>query len=148
MKAVPSAVADELFRTLRDFLGDRVSTAPAIRDHHSRGESYHAPALPDLVAFPRTTEEISAIVGAAAARRVPIVPFGAGTSLEGQVLALEGGLSIDLTQMNQVLRVSVDDLDATVQAGVTNLFNNYNLQVYGSPGYGRLGYFGLLFDIK
>ena len=78
MKAVPSAVTDELLRTLRDFLGDRVSTAPAIRDHHSHGESYHAPALPDLVAFPRTTEEISAIVRAAAARRVPIVPFGAG----------------------------------------------------------------------
>ena len=127
MKAVPSAVTDELFRTLRDFLGDRVSTAPAIRDHHSHGESYHTPALPDLVAFPRSTEEISAIVRAAAARRVPIVPFGAGTSLEGQVLALEGGLSIDLTQMNQVLRVSVDDLDATVQAGVTHRQLNRHL---------------------
>ncbi len=127
MKAVPSAVTDELLRTLRDLLGDRVSTAPAIRDHHSHGESYHAPALPDLVAFPRTTEEISAIVRAAAARRVPIVPFGAGTSLEGQVLALEGGLSIDLTQMNQVLRVSVDDLDATVQAGVTHRQLNRHL---------------------
>jgi D-lactate dehydrogenase (cytochrome) len=127
MKAVPSAVADELLRTLQDLLGDRVSNAQAIRDHHSHGESYHAPALPDLVAFPRTTEEISAIVRAAATRRVPIVPFGAGTSLEGQVLALEGGLSIDLTQMNQVLRVSVDDLDATVQAGVTHRQLNRHL---------------------
>ena len=127
MNAVPSAVAGELLRTLRDLLGDRVTAAPAVREHHSRGESYHTPAAPDLVAYPRTTEEISAIVRAAAAHDVPIVAFGAGTSLEGQVLALKGGVCIDLTQMNQVLRVSVEDLDATVQAGVTHRQLNKHL---------------------
>ena len=127
MHAASSAVTGDLLLALRDLLGERVTSAPAVRDHHSHGESYHAPAPPDLVAYPRTTEEISAIVRAAAERDVPIVAFGAGTSLEGQVLALRGGISVDLTQMNQVLRVSVDDLDATVQAGVTHRQLNKHL---------------------
>jgi D-lactate dehydrogenase (cytochrome) len=127
MSAVPSAVAGELLRTLRELLGDRVTASPAVREHHSRGESYHTPSQPDLVAYPTSTGEISAIVRAAAAHAVPIVAFGAGTSLEGQVLALEGGISVDLTQMNQVLRVSVEDLDATVQAGVTHRQLNKHL---------------------
>ncbi len=127
MNAVPSAVAGELLCTLRDLLGDRVTAAQAVRDHHSCGESYHTPAPPDLVAYPRNTEEISAIVRAAAAHAVPMVAFGAGTSLEGQVLALKGGVCVDLTQMNQVLRVSVEDLDATVQAGVTHRQLNKHL---------------------
>ncbi len=112
---------------LRDLLGDRVSAAVAVRDHHSHGESYHAPAAPDLVTYPRTTDEISAIARACAERRVPMVPFGAGTSLEGQVLSLEGGVCIDLSQMNKVLRVSVEDLDATVEAGVTHRQLNRHL---------------------
>jgi D-lactate dehydrogenase (cytochrome) len=115
----PPAI-DELLQLLRGLLGDRVSAAAVVRDHHSRGESYHTPAAPDLVTFPRTTEEVSAIARACHERDVPIVPFGAGTSLEGQVLALRGGVCIDMSQMNGVLRVSVDDLDATVQAGVTH----------------------------
>jgi D-lactate dehydrogenase (cytochrome) len=117
---VHTSVADELLVALRGLLGDRVTASAVVRDHHSRGESYHVPAAPDLVTFPHTTEEISAIVRACAERDVPIVPFGAGTSLEGQVLALKGGVSIDLTRMNRILRVSVDDLDATVEAGVTH----------------------------
>ena len=127
MNAVPPAVTGDLLLALRDLLGDRVTAAAAVRDHHSHGESYHTPAAPDLVAYPRTTEEISAIVRAAAERDVPIVAFGAGTSLEGQVLALRGGITVDLSQMNQVLRVSVDDLDATVQAGVTHRQLNKHL---------------------
>lgn len=115
-----TSAPDELLTTLRTILGDRVTAATAVRDHHSRGESYHAAAPPDLVVFPHTTEEVSAIVRACAERDTAIVPFGAGTSLEGQVLALKGGVCIDLSQMNKVLRVSVDDLDATVQAGVTH----------------------------
>jgi D-lactate dehydrogenase (cytochrome) len=127
MTPTASAATGELLRILRDLLGDRVTAAQAVRDHHSRGESYHTPAAPDIVAYPRTTGEISAIVRSAAERDVPIVAFGAGTSLEGQVLALRGGVSVDLTQMNQVLRVSVDDLDATVQAGVTHRQLNKHL---------------------
>jgi D-lactate dehydrogenase (cytochrome) len=127
MNGVPSAVTGDLLLTLKDLLGERVSAASAVRDHHSHGESYHSPAAPDLVAYPRTTDEISAIVRASAERGVPIVAFGAGTSLEGQVLALDGGICVDLSQMNQVLRVSVDDLDATVQAGVTHRQLNKHL---------------------
>jgi D-lactate dehydrogenase (cytochrome) len=117
---VQTDLADDLLAALRGVLGDRVTAAAAIRDHHSHGESYHTPAAPDLVTFPRTTDEISAIVRACAERDVAIVPFGAGTSLEGQVLALRGGVSVDLSQMNKILRVSVEDMDATVQAGVTH----------------------------
>jgi D-lactate dehydrogenase (cytochrome) len=117
---VSSPATDDLLSSLRGLLGDRVSSAAAVRDHHSRGESYHAAAPPDLVVFPVSTDEVSAIVRECARRDVAVIPFGAGTSLEGQVLALRGGVSVDLTRMNQVLRVSVDDLDATVQAGVTH----------------------------
>jgi D-lactate dehydrogenase (cytochrome) len=113
-------VTEDLLVELRAIVGDRVTASATIRDHHSHGESYHTPAPPDLVTFPHTTEEISAIVRACFDRDVPIVPFGAGTSLEGQVLALRGGVSVDLSQMNRILRVSVDDMDATVQAGVTH----------------------------
>ena len=127
MTAVASAVTSDLLRVLKDLLGDRATAAAAVREHHSRGESYHTPAAPDLVVYPRSTDEISAIVRAAAERGVPIVAFGAGTSLEGQVLALDGGVCVDLSQMNQVLRVSVDDLDATVQAGVTHRQLNKHL---------------------
>jgi len=133
------AATDELLTSLKALLGDRVTAAAVVRDHHSRGESYHTPAPPDLVSFPETTDEISAIVRACADRNVPIVPFGAGTSLEGQVLALEGGVSVDLTRMNRVLRVSVEDLDATVQAGVThrqlaNHLKNTGLMFSVDPG--------------
>jgi D-lactate dehydrogenase (cytochrome) len=117
---VSPAQTDDLLSALRGVLGDRVTAAASVREHHSHGESYHTPAVPDLVAFPVTTDEVSTIVRACAERDVPIVPFGAGTSLEGQVLALRGGVSIDLSRMNAVLRVSVEDLDATVQAGVTH----------------------------
>ena len=123
----PPVVNEELLAVLRSQLGDRVSTAAAVRDHHSRGESYHQAPPPDLVVYPRTTDEISAVVRACAERRVPMIPFGAGTSLEGQVLALQGGVCIDLSQMNQILRVSVEDLDATVQAGVTHRQLNKHL---------------------
>ena len=104
---------------LRRLLGERASDAAAVREHHSHGESYHAPAAPDIVCFPRSTEEVAAIAGVSARFRMPIVPFGAGTSLEGHILAIQGGVSIDLSQMNQVLAVHEEDLDAVVQAGVT-----------------------------
>ncbi len=110
---------DTLFSELSALLGDRVSHATAVREHHSRGESYHPPGLPDIVVFPTSTEEVQAIARACTAHRCPMVPFGAATSLEGHVNAIHGGVSIDLTRMNRILRVSPDDLDATVEAGVT-----------------------------
>jgi len=116
-----SASLSSALGALKDLLGARATDAAAIRDHHSRGESYHRPAPPDIVCFPKTTGEVAAIVKVAAAERLPIVPFGAGTSLEGHVNAIHGGITIDLREMNRIVRVSVDDLDATVEAGVTRL---------------------------
>ena len=106
---------------LKQLLGTRATEADVVRDHHSRGESYHPPALPDVVCFPMTTDEVMGIVGISAEYRMPVVPYGAGTSLEGHVHALRGGISVDLREMNRVLRISAEDLDATVEAGVTRL---------------------------
>ena len=77
-------------------LGSRCSDNDTVREHHSHGESYHPPAAPDVVCFPSTTEEVAAIAAISARHGLPIVPFGAGTSLEGHVQALSGGITIDL----------------------------------------------------
>jgi D-lactate dehydrogenase (cytochrome) len=104
---------------LRALLGQRVSRSEIVREHHSHGESWHPPALPDVVCFPNSTSEVSDIMGVSSRYRLPVIPFGAGTSIEGQVNAIHGGISIDLSGMNQILRISAEDLDATVQAGIT-----------------------------
>jgi D-lactate dehydrogenase (cytochrome) len=124
---------------LQIFLGDRVSAAKIVREHHSHGESTHPRGMPDLVCFPQDTDEVSRILKIGARYGLPIVPFGAGTSLEGHVHALRGGISIDMTQMNRILRVSVDDMDATVEAGVTRkqlqkALENTGLTFFIDPG--------------
>src|SRR3990170_499533 len=101
--------------------GARCSDSDAVRDHHSHGESYHPPAAPDVVCFPATTAEVVEIVGISARYQLPVIPFGAGTSLEGHVQALSGGITIDLREMNRVLRIGTEDLDVSVEAGVTRL---------------------------
>lgn len=108
-----------LIEELRAIPGANLSTAGAVRDHHSRGESHHPAVQPDAVVFPESTEAVQAVVRACASRRCPVVAFGAGSSLEGHVNPIHGGVSIDMSKMNRVLRVSADDLDATVQAGLT-----------------------------
>jgi D-lactate dehydrogenase (cytochrome) len=110
---------DTLIDELRTIEGANLSTAAAVREHHSRGESHHAGALPLAVLFPESNEAVQAIVRTCAAHRCPIVPFGAGSSLEGHINPIHGGVSVDMSRMNRVLRVSADDLDATVEAGVT-----------------------------
>src|SRR5678816_1361980 len=104
---------------LRALLGERVSVSAAVREHHGKDESYFPYALPDAVVFVRTTEEVRDVVNICRRHRVPMIPFGVGTSLEGHILAVQGGVSVDLSQMNQVLAVHEADLDAVVQAGVT-----------------------------
>ncbi len=104
---------------LRALLGDRVSTSAAVREHHGKDESYFPYALPDVVVFARSTEEVRDIVSICRSHRVPMIPYGVGTSLEGHILAIHGGVCIDLSQMNQVLAIHDQDLDAVVQAGVT-----------------------------
>jgi D-lactate dehydrogenase (cytochrome) len=118
-------------RELKQRLGARASDAAVVRDHHSHGESYHTPAAPDFVCFPQTTDEVAAILKISAQYGLPIVPFGAGSSLEGHVNAIHGGITIDLRDMNRVVRVSVEDLDATVEAGVTRLQLNKALRNTG-----------------
>ena len=118
--AVPVHALDWLTADLVAALGhEQVSTSEAVRGQHAAGESYHRGEPPDVVVFPRSTEEVVAVVDACRAHSVPIVPFGAGTSLEGQVVALRGGVCLDTTRLDRILRLSVEDLDVTVEAGVT-----------------------------
>ncbi len=110
---------DKMQAELQALLGERVSTSQAVRDHHGKDESWHHPEAPDIVVFPHTTEEVAAVVKLCAENQVPVIPFGAGTSLEGHVIAERGGVCIDLMQMDQVLEVNAEDLDCRVQPGVT-----------------------------
>lgn len=121
MEIANQSEIEQALAELRVLLGDRVTAAEASRRHHSHGESSHPPALPDLVCFPQSTAEVSEIMKASARHGLAVVPFGAGTSLEGHVHALRGGISVDMRQMNRVLGVSVGDLDATVEAGISRL---------------------------
>jgi D-lactate dehydrogenase (cytochrome) len=116
---------------LKALLGERVSTSAAVREHHGKDESYFPYALPDAVVFVRSTEEVRDVVNICRQHRVPMIPFGVGTSLEGHILAINGGVTIDLSQMNQVLAVHEEDLDAVVQAGVTRKQLNEHIKHTG-----------------
>ncbi len=129
----------EAFVALTTQLGDRATTGHTQREHHASGESHHPPALPDIVCFPRSTAEVSEIMKISAQYHLPVIPFGAGTSVEGQVNAIHGGISIDLREMNKILRTSVEDLDVTVEAGVTRLqlcrsLKNTGVTFFVDPG--------------
>ena len=106
--------------SVRWLLKDRLSTDLSMRERHGKDTSYLAANPPDAVAFPQSTEEVSAIIRICAQHKTPIIPFGAGTAVEGHILALHGGICIDLSGMNRILRVSKGDLDATIEAGVTH----------------------------
>lgn len=108
----------DAIRDLKSLLGERVTTAEVIREHHSHGESYHPAALPDAVCFPKSTHEVSEVMKISARHQVPVIPFGAGTSMEAQVNAIHGGITIDMREMNKVVRISAEDLQATVEAGM------------------------------
>lgn len=104
---------------LAALLGDRLSTRASDRDHHAGHETHHLPQLPDAVVWPLTTEEVAEIVRICTAAQVPLIAHGLGSSLEAHVAAVRGGVSVDLMRMNRVVRVSPDDLDCTVEAGIT-----------------------------
>ncbi len=122
---------DGLLAHLRRLLGDRLATGDAVREHHSRGESHHHGVLPEAVVFPASTAEVQAIVTACAAANCPMTAFGAGSSLEGHVIPLQGGVTIDLSRMNRIIRLSVEDLDVTVEAVVTRKQLDKHLQATG-----------------
>ena len=113
--------SEVVIEELRSRYGARVSTNESVLDQHGRDESYHAPAPPDAVFYAESTDEVADAVRTCAAAKVPVIPFGAGTSLEGHVAALHGGISIDLTGMNKVLEINGLDLDCRVEAGLTRL---------------------------
>ncbi len=127
----PRELDISLLDELRALLGDRVTTSRAIREHRGKDESYYPYALPDAVTFPHSTEEVRDIVNICRRYRTPMIPFGAGTSLEGHVLATSGGVTIDLSQMNKVLKINAEDLDAVVQAGVTRKQLNEEIRHMG-----------------
>ncbi|HJN24687.1 MAG TPA: FAD-binding protein, partial [Rhodospirillales bacterium] len=90
-----------------------------MREQHGQDLSCHPALPPDAVVFARSTDEVSEIVKLCARHNIAVIPYGAGTSLEGHLSALNGGVSIDLSQMDEIVAVNLDDLDVTVQAGVT-----------------------------
>ncbi|MFM7669094.1 MAG: FAD-binding oxidoreductase [Betaproteobacteria bacterium] len=114
-RELPSA----LLSALQSRFGDRVSTSQAMREHHGRDESSYDPMLPDAVVFAQTIDDVAAAVQLCNQHRFPVIAYGTGTSLEGHILAVQGGLSIDLSQMNQVVALNAEDLTVTVQPGVT-----------------------------
>lgn len=116
---------------IRQVIGERLSTAEAVRDQHGRDEFWHHAAVPDAVAFAKTTEEVSDIVKICADTRTPIIPFGTGTSVEGHVQAVHGGITVDVSQMNKVLEVNAEDFDCRVQAGVTRKQLNSHIRDTG-----------------
>jgi D-lactate dehydrogenase (cytochrome) len=129
--SLTSAVPNSAIASLRQLLGDRFSTAAPVREQHGKDASYHPCQPPDAVAFAQSTGEVSEIVKICAQHKLPIIPFGSGTGLEGHVAALRGGVCIDISRMNGILRVSTGDLDATVEAGVTRGQLNEHLRDTG-----------------
>ncbi len=112
-------IPNSLATALGVLLDDRMTTSAAVLEQHGKGEGPFSAIPPDIVCFPESNEEVSAIVKLCAEHKVPVIPFGTGTSLEGHVLALKGGVSVDVSRMNDVLEVNAADLDCRVQAGVT-----------------------------
>src|SRR5690349_8411025 len=117
-------------RLVRDY-GERAVTSRAVREQHSHGEGLADAGMPDIVVFPKTNDEVASIVRVCNAARIPVIAFGVGTSLEGHVAALYGGVCVDLSQMDRVLEVNDADLDCRVQAGVTREALNAELKGTG-----------------
>ncbi|WP_342641583.1 FAD-binding oxidoreductase [Rhodoligotrophos ferricapiens] len=125
------SASTEAIARLQALLGDRLSTAEAVRDQHGRDQTWNAAGLPDAVAFVETTEEVQAIVQVCAETRTPVIAYGTGTSLEGHITAPFGGISVDFSRMDRVLQVNVQDLDCRVQPGLTRKALNEHLRDTG-----------------
>ena len=127
----PVSLSDEFLEELRTVVEQRLSTADAVCFQHGKDESWHASVPPDAVVFAHSTDEVSEIVKICARHKIPVIPYGTGTSLEGHVGALHGGVCIDLTEMNEILTVNAEDLDVTVQPGVRRKQLNEHLRDTG-----------------
>ena len=126
-----SPAAKTVIDRLAGRFGDRLALGAAIREQHANTRSHVVNQPPDAVVFPRDTEEVVSIVGLCAEHRVPMIPYGTGTSFEGHVNAPRGGISIDMSLMNAVLKVHADDLDCVIQPGVTRKALNAHLRDHG-----------------
>ena len=126
-RPLPPAMLD----ALRAAFGERVSTADAVRAHHGRDESPFDPQLPDAVVFARSTDDVREVVSLCSLYSVPLIPYGAGSSLEGHLLAVRGGVSLDLSEMNRVLSINAEDLTVTVEPGITRKALNEALRDTG-----------------
>ena len=122
---------NESIQVLHEQFGERATQNKDVLERHGRDESFHASAPPDLVVFPGTNDEVASIVKQCADSDTPVIPFGVGTSLEGHVAALHGGVCVDLSMMNEVLEINPGDLDVRVQAGVTRKQLNVELARHG-----------------
>ena len=116
---------------LKEKFKERFSTSTSTRSNYSRGEDTYDPVLSSAVVFPETNEEVSSILKLCNDKKVPVVPFGTGTSLEGNVVGNEKGITISLEKMNKILSVNVEDFDCRVQANVTREQLNEHLREEG-----------------
>ncbi|MGE0212079.1 MAG: FAD-binding oxidoreductase [Parvibaculaceae bacterium] len=125
-RRVPEALAE-----LQALLGDRLSTAKAVREQHGKDLTWNPGAAPDAVAYVHNAAEVQGIVRICARHGLPVIPYGTGTSLEGHITAPQGGVTVDFSQMNRILEVNVDDLDCRVEPGVTRKQLNAHLRDMG-----------------
>jgi D-lactate dehydrogenase (cytochrome) len=122
---------DPILPALTTLLGDRLTTNTGLREHHSHGQDTQPPVMPDAVAFVESSEEAGKILALCNAHKIPVIPYGAGSSLEGHVTPVRGGLSLDLSRMTKVLEINQADMDCRVQAGVTHRTLNTHLRDQG-----------------
>lgn len=121
----------QTIRTLQDMLGEHLQMTEEVLAQHSRDISWHTPSLPEAVCFPASTEEVAEILKVCNRNRTPVVPFGAGTSLEGHIIPYQGGITIDLSRMNKIRAIYPTDRDCVVEAGVRKLQLNQQLETHG-----------------
>ena len=126
-RPVPPALID----ALKSRFGAKLSTALVVREQHGRDESSFQVPPPAAVVFAESTQDVADVVKLASEHSVPVIPFGVGSSLEGHLLAVQGGISIDLTRMNRVLAINAEDLTVTVQPGVTRKQLNEEIKSTG-----------------
>ena len=122
---------DTAIAELRDLLGNRLTTSDSHLNQHAQNEAYYPEALPDAVAYPESTEEVAEIVRICARHGCPVTPFAAASSLEGQHLAVKGGVSLDMMRMNKLLTVNAEDINCVVQPGITREELNTELRATG-----------------
>ena len=131
INVLPRPMTDAMRDALQARFGERFVTSLAVREQHGRDESPFDVPPPEAVVFCESTQEVAFVVKTAAEHRVPVIPYGAGSSLEGHLLAVQGGVSVDVSRMNLVLQLNAEDLTVTVQAGVTRMQLNREIKDSG-----------------